>query len=203
MLPERVFLQEYEAEFIDDAGGVFRRIMEMAVAVEQDKARPGHEYAIGVDWARFNDATVFMVLDCTLKHICYIDRMVNIDYGIQRRRLVALNERFRPTEIIAEYNSMGGPQVEALQDDGLPVRGFTTTNQTKKDAIDALAHAFETGDIGIIPDPVLIGELQAFEQDRTPAGNYKFGAPEGMHDDCVIATALAWQAVAANHWLMT
>jgi len=202
-LPERVFLQEYEAEFIDDAGGVFRGVMAAATAKEQIERQEGHEYSIGVDWARFNDATVFAVLDCTLKELCYIDRMTGTDYGRQRQRLIALYDRFRPSEIVAEYNSMGGPQVELLQDTGLPVRGFTTTNQTKKEAIDALAHAFEAHEIKIIADQVLIGELQAFEQDRTPSGNYKFGAPVGMHDDCVIATMLAWQSVAVAHWFMT
>lgn len=202
-LPERVYLQEYEAEFIDDAGGVFRGVMAAATADEQTARIDGHEYIFGVDWARFNDATVFAVVDATERACVYLDRMTNTDYGLQRTRLQALYERFIPGEVVAEYNSMGGPQVELLQDMGLPVREFTTTNATKKEVIDTLAHAFETGDIRILPDPVLIGELQAFEQDRTPAGNYKYSAPEGMHDDTVIALALAWNGVTAPGWLLS
>lgn len=194
-LPDRIFRQEYMAEFIDDAGGVFRGIMAAAIAPEQSEGDPGHEYIIGVDWARFNDATVFAVFDATLMQCVYIDRMTNTDYGRQRSRLQALYERFEPGEVIAEYNSMGGPQIEALQDLGLPVTEFTTTNASKKEIIDSLAHGFETSALAIIPDPVLIGELQAFEQDRTKGGTITYGAPAGMHDDTVIALALAYSGI--------
>jgi len=50
-LPERVFRQEIMAEFIDDAGGVFRRVMEAATAMAQDEATAGKSYVMGVDWA--------------------------------------------------------------------------------------------------------------------------------------------------------
>ncbi len=41
--------------------------------------------------------------------------MVQTDYNLQATRLRALHERFNRAPIVAEYNSMGGPQVEALQ----------------------------------------------------------------------------------------
>ncbi len=58
--------------------------------------------------------------------------------------------------------------------------------------IDALVLAFERGEIGILSDPVLIGELQAYEMERLPSGMLRYNAPEGMHDDCVMALALAY-----------
>jgi len=54
--------------------------------------------------------------------------------------------------------------------------------------------AFERGDIGIVAEPTLINELQAFEMDRLPSGMVRYAAPEGLHDDCVISLALAWHA---------
>jgi hypothetical protein len=39
--------------------------------------------------------------------------------------------------------------------------------------------------------PELIEELEAFEFSVTEAGNVRTGSPSGMHDDCVIALALA------------
>lgn len=195
-LPERVFRQEYLAEFLDDAGGVFRRVMEAATAEAQEKAVEGHAYVIGVDWARSHDYTVFAVLDVTDRSLVYLDRFSQIDYATQVQRLRVLVERFRPQVIIAEENSMGGPLVELLRREGLPVQPFMTTNATKQEVIDALALAFERGDIRIIPDPVLISELQAYEQERLPSGRIRYSAPDGMHDDTVIALALAWSAVA-------
>jgi len=199
-LPEMVFRQEYLAEFVDEAGGVFRRVIEAATAEEQAEPQAGHQYVMGVDWAQQHDFTVIAVMDVTTQKLAYMDRFNQIDYNVQRNRLLALVRRFRPSTVIAEANSIGLPNIEALQRDGVPIQAFTTTNATKAAAIDALALAFETGDIAILNDPVLIGELQAYEQERTQTGLRRFNAPVGMHDDCVIALALAWQGAKSSWW---
>ena len=45
---------------------------------------------------------------------------------------------------------MGEPLIEQLQRAGLPVQPFQTTNATKTSALDALALAFERGEIRIL-----------------------------------------------------
>jgi phage FluMu gp28-like protein len=194
-LPERVFRQEYLAEFLDDAGGVFRRVMEAATAVHHQQPATNHQYVFGVDWAQQHDFTVIAVVDITTRSLVYLDRFNQIDYNVQRTRLLALYEKFLPVQVIAETNSIGLPNIQALQRDGLPLAGFTTTNATKTAAVDALALAFERGDIRILNDPVLIAELQAYEMKKTTTGLRSFSAPQGMHDDTVMALALAWQGV--------
>ena len=195
---EKIFQQEYLAMFLEDAGGVFRRVMDAATATALDGGKEGRQYIIGADWGRSNDYTVFTVIDVESKEMVYGDRFTQIDYNIQAGRLKALYNRF-PGSIIAEYNSMGGPIVERLQMEGLPVTGFTTTNKTKEVLIRGLESAFENGEIRILPDPILIGELQAYEQERMAMG-WRFGAPEGMHDDTVISLALAWSGLTSG-WL--
>lgn len=194
-LPDRTFRQEYLAEFIDDAGGVFRGVVQAATATPQAHAIPGHQYVFGVDWAQQHDFTVIAVMDATTRQLAHMDRFNKVDYAVQRGRLMALYERFRPVQVIAELNSIGTPVVEQLQRDGMPVQGFVTTNATKATAIDALALAFERGDIAILDNPALIGELQAFEMQPLPSGLRRYSAPDGMHDDTVMSLALAWQGV--------
>ena len=196
-LPERVFRQEYLAEFIDDAGGVFRRVTEAATAVELQRGQDAGQYVMGVDWGQQNDFTAIAILDVATKAMVHLDRFNQIDYNVQRQRLIALYERFKPSQIIAEANSIGLPNIQALQREGLPLTPFNTTNATKMAAVDALALAFERSDIQILNDPVLVNELQAYEMQKTATGLRKFSAPDGMHDDTVIALALAWQGVAA------
>lgn len=87
----------------------------------------------------------------------------------------------------------GGDKLE-----GMPVQPWTTTNATKAEAIDALALAFEHRQIKIPNNPLLIGELHAFEGTRTPSGMMRYAAPEGMHDDMVISLMLAWQGIDAG-----
>jgi hypothetical protein len=125
----------------------------------------------------------------------YVDRFNQIDYALQTQRLKVLRDRYQPGVIIAESNAMGEPLVEQLWRDGLPVQPFTTTNATKAQIIDGLSMAFERGEITILNDDILINELQAYEMTRLPSGLFRYSAPEGMHDDCVMSLALAWAGV--------
>jgi phage terminase large subunit-like protein len=191
-LPERIFQQEFLAMFVQDSGGVFRRVMEAATVTALKEAR-GSEYVMGVDWGKHNDFTAIAVVDIRTGAVVALDRFNQIDYRVQTQRLKAMADRFRPFRIIAEQNAMGEPLIEQLRRDGLPVRGFVTTNASKEIAIEALALAFERGEIAIPNDPVLIAELQAYEMTRLPGGMVRYSAPGGMHDDTVMSLALAWQ----------
>lgn len=91
---------------------------------------------------------------------------------------------------------MGEPLVEQLQREGLPVVPFVTTNASKAAAVEALALAFERGDVHIINDATLIAELQAFEMSRTATGMTRYAAPEGMHDDMVMSAVFGYSAIA-------
>jgi hypothetical protein len=75
----------------------------------------------------------------------------------------------------------------------ISVVGYQFTNASKAVAIEALALAFERGEIAIPDDPVLIAELLEFTGEQRAGGLLRYSAPEGLHDDCVIALALAWQ----------
>lgn len=193
-VPERTYRQEWLAEFVED-GTFFPNVTACATATAQPSGVPGRQYAIGVDWARAagGDYTVFAVIDVRAAALVHLQRFAGVDYNTQRSRLRTLHFGFNRAPILAEYNSMGGPQVEALQADGLPVRGFTTTAGSKHELISALELAFDQQQIAILNDPVLIAELQAYEKHER-AGYPSYSAPEGQHDDTVIALALAWEA---------
>lgn len=216
-MTEQVFQQEFLAEFVDDGGGVFRRITDAPQALLQERGLAGHTYVMGVDWGKYNDFTVIMILDCTPRNviphvtigsaldeqplpmidICYIDRFNQVDYTVQMGRLTAAFEKFRPSVIVAERNAAGEPLIEVMQRMGLPVWPFTTGNATKALAVDAVALALERGQLGIPDHDVLINELVAFDAERLPSGMLRYSAPEGMHDDCIMALAMAMWAAAS------
>lgn len=195
-LPERAFQQEHEAAFLEDAGAVFRRVREAATATPQVAALPGHAYCFGVDWGRHHDFTAIAVLDLTTREVVALDRFAEQEWDVQYARLRALADRFRPALVIAEANAMGSPASAALRTLGLPVWEWTTTNATKAAGVQALALALEQGQCRIPNDPVLVGELLAYRAERLPSGLLRYGAPEGQHDDTVIALVLAWQGAA-------
>lgn len=194
-LPERTFEQEFLATFTDDGGGVFRKVREAATA-ERVQPYPG-EFVAGLDWAKDNDFTVMVIIDAKSRRMVDCDRFNRIDWSVQRSRVVTLANKWRVKSILAEGNSIGSPNIEALRKvDRLPVHEFTTTNQSKADIIEALVLAFERSDIAIFDDPVIIGELQAYEATRLPSGLTRYGAAGSGHDDTVMALALAWWSIA-------
>ncbi len=192
-MPERWFRQEYEAEFIEDAGLLFRGIDAVCTA-RPGTPRPGARYAAGIDWGRVDDYTAFAVVDVEARTLVALDRFRQVSWAQQRDRLRALYDAWHPETIWAEANSIGSVNIEALQAAGLPVRPFQTTAASKGPLVEGLALAIERGEITLLDDPVLRGELAAFTLERMPSGLYRYGAASGAHDDTVIAVALAWHA---------
>lgn len=197
LLPARIFRQEYLAEFLEGGGAVFRKVREAATAPAHPTPQPDHAYVMGCDWGRRDDFTALAVLDVTTRHLVALDRFTLIEWALQRERLVALARRWGVEQILAEANAMGEPNIEALRREGLPIAGFWVTAKSKQPLIESLSLAVETGELALLPDEVLLGELEAYTYTMLPSGRVRYHAPSGLHDDTVIALALAWRAASA------
>jgi hypothetical protein len=124
-----------------------------------------------------------------------LDRFNKIDYAFQRGRLGDLWTSWGCRNGIVETNSIGAPILEQLLRDGLPVAGFETTATSKPPLIESLALAFERVEYQWLNIPVATAELDAYECRVNPVtGRSTYSAPSGMHDDTVMARALALRA---------
>ena len=92
-----------------------------------------------------------------------------------------------------DTTGVGGPVVEQLKRKGIQVEGYNFNNTTKQQLIEALAVAIENEEISYPKIDTLIHELQLYEYEITRAGNVRYSAPQGYHDDTVIALGLALQ----------
>ncbi len=202
-MTEEDFEQEILAKFLEGQGAVFRYIDDSATipVIETSpyvlgiEPIAGHRYVFGVDWAMSKDFTVIMVIDVTTKELVAFDRFNKVDWALQRGRLTTLYNIYKPSTIWAENNSIGSPNIEALQREGLPVRRFETTAITKPPLIESLVLAFDRKEIKILNHPILKGELMAYERKvSSTTGRSQYNAPDGMHDDTVMGLALAWNA---------
>ena len=189
---EHIWQTEYEAKFADDRGAVFRRIKDAAAPAPYSHPQPDHTYVAGVDWGRSQDYTAIAVLDATTRKMVALERFNQVDWQLQRDRLAAIVQKWRPQVVWAEANSIGEPNIDALIREGLPIRRFQTSAKTKAPLIESLALAIEQNNITLLDDPVLLGELADYTAERLPSGAYRYGATPGSHDDTVIAAALAW-----------
>lgn len=196
-MTEASYRQEILAEFLEGEGAVFRNIPAcMNAPLTPDmKEHEGHQIIAGVDWAKSQDYTAISIgcRDCQVE--VARDRFNKIDYAFQRKRLLELCDRYNVGRIMVELNSIGEPNFESLQRDGLPVIGFQTTATSKPPLIENLSLALETATWQFQDDPVWTGELESYEMKINPRTNRTtYGAPEGMHDDTVIARALMLRA---------
>ena len=190
--PDRVFRQEYLAEFIDESGGVFTDLDERLFTADYplEEAVGDGPYAHGWDFARHQDYFVGIVLDSQGRVVHYHRSQGDAWPQIQRTienaaaeypGVVALDAS-RDNKIVADLaDSLGRGRVE-------PVK-FSPS--TKRDLIEDLIATIEAGELTAPDIPQLRHELSVFEYDVTPSGNVRYGAPEGFHDDTVDALALA------------
>ena len=193
-LPDQIFRQEYLAEFLQNSGAVFRNI---DACLRADSGQhQGHRLFAGVDWGQKHDFTVISVICATCRQEVELDRFNKIEWAFQRARLRAIVERRGVQSVMVETNSIGSPNLEALQREGMNVRGFETTGSTKPPLIQSLALALEREECRFLPDPVGRVELLSYESRiNSTTGRVSYSAPDGGHDDTVIARAIAWECV--------
>lgn len=190
-LPERVFQQEYLAEFLEESGGVFRCIREAIDKGRRGNQEPekGHQYSLGVDLARVEDFTVLAVLAHSGRQV-YHERFNQISWERQISAIVRVAQRYN-AQVWLDSTGVGDPIFEALRGHKLRVSGYQFTNHSKEALINSLALALENRERRLMDISAQTAELSAYQYELTPSRNVRMNAPEGMHDDCVIALALA------------
>jgi len=115
-LPERVFAQEFLAEFIEDGGAVFRGVYKCANGTPMEP-QADHAYVMGVDLARLADFSVIAVLDTSVDPIAlvHLDRFNKIDWTFQVGKVRAIAERYHVSMIQVDATGLGDPVIELLR----------------------------------------------------------------------------------------
>lgn len=189
-MPDTLFRQEIMAEFIEGEGAVFRRILENAtVAAWRTEPVPGRSYVVGCDLAKHQDYTVSIAIDGESGECHALERFHHLDWPLVISRIRNFAEKWGPVWIDA--TGVGDPVFDELCAAGVPTVPIKFTSESKSALVVALTNAMEKSEISYPKDDVLIGELESFAYEELPSGKFRYSAPEGMHDDCVMALALA------------
>lgn len=152
-------------------------------------------YGQGVDLAQSIDFNVIT----TVRHDPHRAKLRVVDW-VRFNSLSWREQKAIIREEVAKYgctalvDATGGREsiVEDLQDSGIDAVPIVFTNRLKGQMLHKLAVWIQRGVLEI-PESlaVLVNEMRAFQATRTEAGNWKYEAPAGQHDDCVISLALA------------
>lgn len=188
---QKDFEQEYEAKFISDAGQVFRNIDDIIEDYKFQEPEEGKGYIIGVDLAKHEDYTVCIVMDRISRRVVFIDRFKDIDYNIQKERIVTLTRKYNNAKVVMDGTGTGDPVVQDLKREIFIEDYRIYTNKAKEQLVDKLAIFIEQKLITIPNYEILIDELKRFGYKKNKDSNItKYSAPNHRHDDCVMALAL-------------
>ncbi len=189
-MPEAVIKQEIYAEFVDDAGVVFRNIQYIATAHFQ-RPKSGHDYVMGVDLAKYQDFTVIVVYDVATHEQVYQDRFKNYDWVFQRKKIREISKHFNSALVYLDATGVGDPVNDELAADGVPVVPIKFTNEIKKQLIEKLVLWNDLKRFKILPITESINEFSSFTYEVSRSGRMLYEAPTGLNDDIVMAHALA------------
>lgn len=194
LLPAHIFRELYLAEPSDDGGNPFG-----LAAIERQLAplSTAAPVAFGVDLAKAQDWTVVIGLD-EAGRVCVLERW-QAPWEVTTSKLSGLlapclGGGWGGTDAYALIDStgVGDPIVERIGVEGR-IDGYKFTSNSKQQLMTGLAAAIHQGEVWF-PDGVLRAELDSFEYEITGTG-VRYSAPEGLHDDCVCALALAARAL--------
>ncbi len=183
-LPDLAFRQEYLGEAIEDGSNPFGLSFIRACTVEGLARGPAR--CFGADLAKSVDWTVIIGLNGQ-RQVFHFDRFQHPWQETETRILQAVGN----TPALVDSTGVGDPIVERFTRlPGRQVVGFKFTSTTRQQLLERLAGVIQRREVEFPAGPI-VRELESFTYDYTRSGGVKYVAPEGLHDDCVMALALA------------
>lgn len=189
-MSERLFRQEFMADFMDDETGVFRRVKQCAVG-QLKLAERGQFYVIGADLGKHMDFTVLTVMDPATREVVAFKRFKDVSWPDQKEAIQKLALEYNNAKVIVDATGVGDAIFDDLSNANISVEAFKFTNSSKHQLVEKLSVSIEQRLITFPNIEELVSELQSFEYEITADGRIKYSAPDGKHDDCVMSLALA------------
>ncbi len=181
-LPADVFRQLYLAEPSDDGGNPFGiEAIRRCIGPLSGKLAA----CWGIDLAKHVDWTVCIALDGS-GHVSQFDRW----QGPWESTITRARAMVGSSPALVDSTGVGDPVLESLQKNGgRNFQGYHFTGPSKQQLMEGLAVVIQQRTV-TFPDGPIVDELEAFEYEYTRTG-VRYSAPAGLHDDCVVALALA------------
>ena len=206
-LPPEAFQELYLAIPTEDGANPFGH-NNIAIC-GRPRLADGPPIAFGVDVARQEDWTVVIGLNKDLD-VCYFDRFQRIPWpDIEKRVMEAVKHK----PCLVDSTGAGDPFLAHVQKRCELAQGFVFSKRSKQDLMEHLAFGVQQHRLGFpmykekdsigkndSNDPrILCKEMQEFEYSYGPTG-VTYSAPEGLHDDCVCALALAYMMATRSNY---
>ena len=180
-LPPHIFSELYMAEPTEDGSNPFG-LSYINQCIEPISGKPVEWY--GIDLAKYTDWTVIIGLDAEYK-VCHFERF-QMDWAQTEQRIIKV---VGSTPAAIDSTGVGDPIVENIQRHCPKILGVKFTSVSKQQMMEQLTADVHAASIRF-PEGVIADEMRNFEFEHTQTG-MRYSAPSGLHDDAVVALALA------------
>lgn len=181
-LPPGVFAQEYEGIPADDGGNPFG-LDAIRACLAPLSAEPVAVW--GWDFARAQDWTVGIGIDA-YGYVSRVERWQGRPWGETARAVSGFTKQL-PS--VGDSTGIGDVVIDSIQSLNTPMTPYHFSPKSKQELMQRLAVAIQTKAVRF-PQGVVSSELETFGYEYSAHG-VRYSAPEGLHDDCVMALALA------------
>lgn len=198
-LPPNKFKTEFLGEFLSNEGSVFGNYTSI---ISDDFDFIDTDYYFGIDWASGSglDDTAISIFN-KRKQMVALYHWNDKDETESIKEIIKICKRFPPKKIQVEINSIGkifcGLLEKALRQEGIRTNllKFTTTNDSKEKLVQKFQVAIQNGDVTILNDEYLKLQFDMYEMKLSAANKRTYNANSGYHDDCLMATLLAFDCI--------
>jgi len=189
-MPESLFNQEMLCEWLEGEGSVFRGVRDILNA-RPESPKTGHYYVMGVDLAKVRDYTVITVYDTETNNQVYQDRFNKLEYPFQKAKIIQTARHYNNALVELDATGLGDPITDDLLRAGVIVDPIKITEPLKKEMVEKLSIWIEQKKIRMINLEQTAFEFDNFSYQMGPTGRIRYGAIGELHDDIVMANALA------------
>ena len=201
LMPQSQFQSEYLGMFVDDLGSVFK----ISNDIWWNGSREYDSLYVGIDFGAGTngDYSVISAFDGEARQVFLeycndlnpneqIDWIAGFLNGLDQRKI---------RKVFAETNSIGNVYIDLLRRKvRVPIDGFTTTNESKRDIIENMITLVNGEKAMFINDKEQYREMSMYMMEITPSGKITYNGATGTHDDCVMASAMALHGIEGSEY---
>jgi len=204
LIGETNYLQEYEAQFVDDVNAYFpmtliRQCIDPDLSeVYEIKTYEGAAYAGYDPGGKMDPAGLIIVTKNKNGYeVRYARTWLGQDYTTTDFAVVDICKEMNVEKLFVDQTGLGSPILEHLNEiyQKERVQGIFRTHKRKEEVLLNLKLLLEQKLIRLPNDRELLANLNCITYERSHTGNYYFKHGQGTHDDLAYALALAvWTA---------
>ena len=196
-MPRAQFITEILGEFSESGAGVF----DLSKNVWINSPAPYDDLFVGIDWGTGtnNDYTVISGVNgkgeqCLIEMTNKLSPMMQIDWLVD---IIKSLDKKKIVKIICEKNSIGAVYYDSLKTKlpNYPIYEFVTSNTSKREIVEYLIQRFEKEELKLINNKEQYIQFGAYAMEITSSGGITYNALPGAHDDCCMATAMAFKGI--------